>query len=84
MLEMEFFLLVRKNELILLIPMRYTTKVIRRSIVCIALSISTDKAKSLYTNMSEILTHQSLLIIDELYINYLKLLTIINKQLDKI
>lgn len=65
-LEMGFTLLNRKNELMISVPIGYTTESIRRSTLHIALSISTCKAKTLCTNVSRILTHQSLLNIDEL------------------
>lgn len=49
----------------ILVPIRCAAKGIRKSIVYIALSISTCKAKNLYTNVSRIWIHQSLFIIDK-------------------
>lgn len=51
---MNFTLLNKKNEFMILALTRYTAKSIRRNIIYIALSINTCKTKSLYTNTSEI------------------------------
>ncbi len=82
-LEMSFTLLNRRNELMISVPTRYVAKSIGRSMVHIALRISTYKAQSLYTNVSGIWTHQFLLIIYELSMIELELLTKMDKQLCK-
>lgn len=78
-LEMGFTLLGKRNKLMLSASTGCVAKSIGRSKVYTALSINTYKSKSLYTNMSKILTQQSLFIIDELNMIHLKLLAIIDK-----
>lgn len=56
-LKIWFILLNKKNELIILASTRYAIKGIGKNIVHTALSISTYKAKSLYTNISKIWTY---------------------------
>ncbi len=82
-LEMGFILLNRRNKLMISVLTGCAAKGIGRSMVHTALSISTCKAKSLYTNISGIWIHQSLLIINELSMIQLKLLAQIDKQLRK-
>lgn len=53
-LEMSFTLLNRKIELIILALIGFIAEDIERSIIYIALSINTCKAKSLYTNISRL------------------------------
>lgn len=66
-LEIDFTFLNRRNELmILVVPTRCATEDIKKSTMHITLSISICKAKNLYTNMSRISIHQSLLMIDKL------------------
>ncbi len=56
-LEIGFTLLNRRNELMISAPTRYTAEGIRGSIVHTAFNISTDKAKSLCTNVNGICTY---------------------------
>lgn len=65
-LEMTFTLLNRKNKLMISSLTGCLAEGIGGNTIHTALSISICKAKSLYTNVSRIWTHQSLLIIDEL------------------
>lgn len=78
-LKMGFTLLNRRNGLMILALIRCATEGRGGSTVYITLSISTHKAKILYTNISRIWTHQSLLIIDELNMIQLELLAKIDK-----
>lgn len=66
LLEMSFTLLNRKNTLIISTPTRFATEGIRRSTVYSVLSLRTCKTKSSSINVSGILTHQFLLIINKL------------------
>lgn len=78
-LEMSFTLLNKKNELMISMLIEYITKGIEKSILYIALSISTCKAKSLCTNISKIWFHQSSLIINGKSIIQIELPIKINK-----
>lgn len=74
-LEIAFTLLNKKKKLMILVPIRCAAENIKNCMMHITLSINTCRVKSLCTNISGIWTHQSLLIVNELGIIYLKFLT---------
>lgn len=82
-LEMGFTLLNKRNGLIISTAIGCVAEDIRRSTMHTALSISTYKTKNLYTNISGIWTHWSLLIINKLSMIQLELFAKMDKQLHK-
>lgn len=80
-LEMGFTFENRRNKLIISVAIRVAAKDIRNSMVYTALSISTCKIKSLYTDIRGILTYESSLLIYQLNMIHLKFVAKMNKQL---
>lgn len=78
-LKTGFTLLNKKNEFMISAPIRYTAEDIGGTTIYIALNINICKAKSLYTNVSGIWTHQFFLIINKLNMIQQKLLAKMNK-----